>query len=159
VVYSSALRKQGQYAEADQILTNSSSEWKKNTSIIMESALVKYGLNKGDEAVKLLTPILIPNDQLREKYIYLSNSLLDMAKFKTSDEYFAKAMSIFPSSLPYYNRACTLVRKGEKDRAFLALNKAVEHGGYNVRKDYETDPDLLSLKSDRRWDDLMKRLK
>lgn len=159
VVYSAALRKQQQYSQADQLLTNSSSGWNKNSSIIMEAALIKYGLNKDDKAVALLAPILTDNNQLREKYIYLSNSLLDMMKFKTSDEYFEKAMTIFPSSIPYYNRACTLVRKGEKDRAFIALNKAVEHGGYNVRKYYENDPDLASLKSDPRWGGLMKRLK
>jgi hypothetical protein len=82
-----------------------------------------------------------------------------MRKLKASDEYFEKAMAIFPSSFPYYNRASTLARMGEKNKAFEALNKAVEYGGYSVKKDYENDANLESLKSDRRWQALVKKLK
>ena len=159
IIYSSILRKQKNYTAAEKLLTNNLSRWKENINVIMEMALVKFGLDKDDEASSLLAPILVEGDQLRERYIYLSGSLLEMEKLKTSDEYFDKAMAIFPSSFPYYNRAGALARIGEKDRAFKALDNAVEHGGYNVRKDYETDPSLESLKSDTRWKVLMQKLK
>ena len=68
-------------------------------------------------------------------------------------------MTTAPGSIAYYNRACVFARMGEKDRAFEALNKAVEYGGYNAKKDYETDTDLQSLKSDSRWKLLIEKLK
>jgi hypothetical protein len=82
-----------------------------------------------------------------------------MGKLTESDEYFEAAMAIFPSSFPYYNRATVLARMGEKNKAFEALNKAVEHGGYSVRKDYENDTNLKSLRADPRWQALLKKLK
>lgn len=159
VIFSSTLRKQKRYPEAEQLLINSPSLWNRNSSIIMETALVKFGVNKDDEAIKILAPILVDKDQLRDRYIYLSGSLLDMGKLKTSDEYFEKAMAIFPSSFPYYSRASALARMGEKDKAFEALDKAVEHGGHNIKKDYETDASLDSLKSDPRWKLLLEKLR
>jgi Tol biopolymer transport system component len=158
-IFSSTLRKQKRYVEAEQLLTNIPSQWNKNSSVIMEMALVKFGINKDEEAVTILAPILADKDQLRERYIYLSGSLLDMRKLKASDEYFEKAMAISPSSFPYYNRGSTLARMGEKDKAFEALNKAADHGGYSVKKDYEDDANLQSLKSDPRWQALIKKLK
>jgi Tol biopolymer transport system component len=158
VIYSSILRKQRRYSEAERLLINNTPNWKDKISIKMETALVKFGIDRDDEAVKLLSPILVDGDQLRERYIYLSTALLDMGKLKISDEYFEKAMAIFPSSFPYYNRAGVLARVGEKDKAFDALNKAVAHGGYTARKDYETDPNLQSLKSDPRWKKLLEKL-
>ncbi len=139
-------------------MTTSTPRWKENTSIIMEMALVNFGMNKVDEAGRLLAPLLVPGDQLRERYIYLSNALLDMGKPISSDEYFEKAMSLGAGSFPYYYRARALALIGEKDRAFAALHKAVELGGYNVKKDYEADPFLESLKSDERCKALLKKL-
>ncbi len=159
VIYSSILRKQQNYSQAEQLLSNKAGKWNENISMIMEMALVKFGVNKDDEAVRLLAPILVDGDQLRERYVYLSGALLDIEKLKTSDEYFEKAMAIFPSSFPYFNRACALARKGQTDKAFEALDKAVEYGGYNARSDYETNTDLQSLQSDARWKLLMEKLK
>ncbi len=159
VIYSSTLRKQKRYLEAEELLTGIPSHPTENSSVIMEMALVKFGVSKDDDASRILAPILADKDQLRERYIYLSGSLLEMGKLKSSDEYFEKAMAIFPSSFPYYNRASTLALLGEKDKAFDALDKAVEHGGYSVKKDYESDVNLQSLKADPRWQILLKKLK
>ncbi|MBA4054168.1 MAG: hypothetical protein C0490_05600, partial [Marivirga sp.] len=158
VIYSSVLRKLKDYSEAGTLLANSPSQWKENTSIIMEKALVKFGVNRDDEAKELLDPILTPGDQVRERYLYLSASLLDMGKFKISDAYFGKAMAISAGSYPYYNRARAYTRLGEKDKAFDVLKKALDFGN-NTRKDLEDDPELQSLKSDARWKMLMETLK
>jgi tetratricopeptide (TPR) repeat protein len=128
-----------------------------NNVNIIEKALLRFAVNKDDEAVKLLA-ILDGGAQLREKYLYLSNSLFDMAKFEPSDEYFEKAMSISSHSVFWYNRACGYAHIGHKDKAFSALNKAAVLG-YNEKKNYEVDPDLVPLKSDPRWKQLMKKLK
>jgi hypothetical protein len=158
VIYSSVLRKRTQYAEAEQILKKIPTGWNENASIVMEKALLKFATSKDDEAYKLLTPVLTPGSQLRGRYLYLSNSLFDMAMFKTSDEYFEKAMSIHKHGLFWYNRGCGYTHIGHKDKAFGALNKAASLG-YNEKKNYEADPDLIPLKSDARWNLLMKKLK
>jgi len=158
VVYGSILRKQQRYSEAEQFLNNSTKQWNENVNIIMEKALVQFALNKDEEAVRFLSPVLEDGNQLREKYLYLSNSLFDMAKFEPSDEYFEKAMSISSHGVFWYNRACGYTHIGHKDKAFRALNKAAALG-YNEQKKYEADPDLVPLKSDARWSLLMKKLK
>lgn len=159
VLYSSTLRKQQQYTAAEQLLNTVATQWKNNPNILMERALVQFGLNKTEEAAKLLSPLLVEGDQLRERYLYLSIALLDMAKIQPSEAYFAKAMAIHPSSYPYFNRACTLARMGEKDRAFDALNQAVSYGSLVMKTDYQNVADLKALEADARWKLLMARLK
>jgi hypothetical protein len=158
VIYSSVLRKQKHFPEAEQFLANNATRWNENINIIMEKALVKFGANKDDEAARLLAPILKEGNQLRDRYLYLSNSLFDMAKFEPSDEYFEKAMSIRSHGVFWYNRACGYTHIGHKDKAFMGLNKAADLG-YNTKKNYEDDPDLVPLKSDARWKVLMGKLK
>lgn len=158
VIYSSTLRKQKQYSEAEQLLTNNASQWNENTTIITEKALVNFGLNKDDEAIRLLAPILVEGDELRERYIYLSGSLLDMAKFKTSDEYFEKAMAISSNGYEYLRRAARFIFINEKDKAFEALNKALAFG-YMTRNDFENNTGLASLRPDARWKVLLGKLK
>ncbi|MGZ8549750.1 MAG: TPR end-of-group domain-containing protein, partial [Chitinophagaceae bacterium] len=127
-------------------------------SIVMEKALIKFAVNQDNEAHQLLAPALTEGSQLRGRYLYLSNSLFDMGRFKPSDEYFEKAMSLHSHGVFWYNRACGYSQLGHKDKAFEALDKAVNLG-YNERKNYETDPDLVPLKSDARWNGLMDKLK
>lgn len=158
VLYSSVLRKQNRYREARQLLDAQATQWQENPSILLERALALIGLDKTDEASNALAPLLVPGDQLRERYLTLSNALLDMGKLPESDGYFEKAMALGAGSFPYYQRAGALARIGENDRAFAALNKAVELKGYTSRKAYESDPSLASLKTDARWKPLMDKL-
>ena len=90
----------------------------------MEKALVKFAVDRDDKGQQLLVPVLKEGSQLRGRYLYLSNSLFDMAKFKPSDEYFEKAMSLHSHGFFWYNRACGYSQIGYKDKAFEALEKA-----------------------------------
>lgn len=158
VIYSSTLRKQRRYGEAQQLLTNNAFRWKENTSIIMEMALVNFGLNKGDDANKLLTPLLVPGDKLRERYLYLSKSLLDMGKFTASDKYFEKAMAINSNGYEYLRRAANYILVNEKDKAFETLQKALAFD-YITKNDLENNSGLSLIKSDARWKKLLEKLK
>ena len=140
------------------LLANIPLQWKENPSIIMEKALVDFGLDRAGDATKMLDLILKPGPQLRERYIYLSSSLLDMGKFQSSDEYFEMAMKISAGSYPYYNRARAYAQLGEKDKAFEVLKTALDFGN-NTREEVENDPQLQSLKSDVRWKALTESLK
>ncbi len=157
-IYSSVLRKQKQYAEAEQLLSKIPSSWKENSTIIMESALAKFGVNKDDEAVRMLAPILGEGEQLHERNLYMAKALLDMRLFDRSDEYFERAMTVSPASYPYYDRARTYARLGEKDKAFAALEKTAAFGN-NSRTEFEDDPALAALKSDPRWKTFLESVK
>jgi tetratricopeptide (TPR) repeat protein len=46
-----------------------------------------------------------------------------------------------------YNHACALARSGRKQEALVWLRRAVEDG-FSPREDIESDPDLVSLRGD-----------
>ena len=56
-----------------------------------------------------------------------------------------------------YNLGCAWALKGEHERAYVALNKAVKFGFIDLKK-YENDPDLDSLRSDDRFSQLISKL-
>jgi hypothetical protein len=158
VIYSSVLRKQRQYADAEQLLAKIPGHWNENVNVLIEKGLLKFAADQDEEAHKILSSVLKEGSQLRNRYLYLSNALLDMEKFRQSDVFFEKAMLIRSHGFFWFNRGRSYTRLGYKDKAFETLGKAVSLG-YDVRKNYEADPDLVPLKSDSRWEVLMKQLK
>jgi WD40-like Beta Propeller Repeat len=158
VIYSSVLRTQKHYSAAEQLLAKIRSGWSENANIIMEKALIKFAVNDDEKARQIVAKVLKEGSQLRGRYLYLSNSLFDMAKFRQSDEYFQKAMSIHSHGIFWYNRACGYSKIGHKDEAFDALEKAAGLG-YNEKKNYEADPYLAPLRSDARWKQLIGKMK
>ncbi|HZY80228.1 MAG TPA: hypothetical protein VFE50_11940 [Cyclobacteriaceae bacterium] len=149
LLYSSLLRKQKRFEEAEKLVDGS--------NLLMETALVKYGLDKNEEAEHILRPWLLDGPNLRHHYLELTNALYDMSEFDVSDAYFEKAMAIEPVGVWYYNRACGYAHKGETDRVFMHLNKAADNG-YNSKRQYESDTDLAGVRSDRRYRELLKKL-
>jgi hypothetical protein len=158
VLYSSALRKLKLYAKADKFLDSIPSAWNANTTILMEMALVKNGMNKDDDADKILSPILVEGEQQRDRYLHLSNELLEMEMFQKSDKYFIKAMALHSNMYDYYRRAQAFARLGEKNKAIKHLLKAIDQG-YSSRQDIENEKCFTLLKSDARWEKLLVRLK
>ncbi|MGQ9591447.1 MAG: TPR end-of-group domain-containing protein [Planctomycetota bacterium] len=57
-----------------------------------------------------------------------------------------------------YNLACSLSALGRIDRAFEALEKALELG-YEAIDEMRSDPDLENLRKDRRWSRLLSRFR
>lgn len=159
VVYSAHLRKLRLYSEAEQLLGGNESGWNGNINIMQEMALVKWGLHKDQEAQKSLDILLSAGeDQRSGSYMYLSNELFGMEIFNLSDEYLDKAMSVRPNGFNYFNRARAYILNGMKEKAFIALNKAVDLG-FNRKTSYENNPNLQPHKSDLKWAALMDRLK
>lgn len=93
VIYASLLRKQKQYHEAEEFLDKNATAWYKNASVVTEKSLIKFGLDKNEEAIGLLSPILTSGEELRQRYFYLSGALMDMGKFDASDQYFEKVIT------------------------------------------------------------------
>jgi hypothetical protein len=157
VLYSSILRKQKRFAEAEQLL-GANAPASTNTNVTMETVFVKYGLDKNEEAEGLLAPVVATSTDVQHRYFELTNGLFEMGKFDLSDVYFGKAMAIQPNGLQYYNRACGYAHLDETDRVFDLLNKAADNG-YNSRQQYENDTDLRAVKTDKRFRELLKKLK
>ena len=57
----------------------------------------------------------------------------------------------------YYNMACAYARLKQTDKAFEMLGRAVDEGFAN-RRTFETDTDLAPLRTDARFQELLKRL-
>lgn len=70
----------------------------------------------------------------------------------------AKSLEFEPYSIGFYNLGCFYAVSNNKDKAFEALENAVQYG-FNSKRQYESDTDLLSLKSDTRWQSLFEKLK
>lgn len=157
VLYSSLLRRQKQHAEAAKLFTPFREEWSPNNTLLMETALIQFGLDKKAEAKELLGPVLAEMDT-RRKYMYLADELFAMELYELSDEYFEQAQILQPHAVSLYNRGRTYASIKEKSRAFAWLTRAID-GGFHSRKDFEEDQALVALKEDVRWTELQSRLK
>ncbi|HTF17819.1 MAG TPA: hypothetical protein VK658_07090 [Chryseolinea sp.] len=62
------------------------------------------------------------------------------------------------TSVMYYNLACSYALGKDSNNAFKFLDKALLLG-YNDKAQFENDPDLISLKGDKRWRELSTKLK
>lgn len=62
------------------------------------------------------------------------------------------------ASIMYYNLACSYALAGKSDKAFNLLEKAMAKG-FVSKDQYDSDPDLVSLRSDKRWTGVAARLK
>jgi hypothetical protein len=58
----------------------------------------------------------------------------------------------------YYNLACSYALANNSDGAFKYLDKALAFG-YNEKPQYENDTDLVSIRNDKRWEELTVKLK
>ena len=158
VLYSTALRRQKRYIEAAQLFKTNNQHWNGNTGMVMEMALIRFAVKDEAGARKLLAPVLAQPMDLRKKYAHLADELFSMNEFTLSDEYFDKAYALRPVAVALYNRACAYALSGQKTKAYALLNRAVDNG-FNSKKQFEQDSDLLSLHSDPQWKALQKRLK
>lgn len=86
-----------------------------------------------------------------EGYCYASLNDFARAVEKQSE---ALRMAPRPDALGYVNLACYLAQAGKLDEAAGSLRTAIDQGGEVIKKKAATDPDLATLRSDRRFRDL-----
>jgi hypothetical protein len=91
------------------------------------------------------------------KYIQLGSQQYREKKFKESAKNYELGVKEEPNGVDFYNMACSYALDNNPDKAFEALNKAVEWGFFR-REQYENDTDLTSLKADARWKTLNAKL-
>ncbi|MFB9865315.1 DUF6624 domain-containing protein [Rufibacter immobilis] len=78
--------------------------------------------------------------------------------YKASGQLYDQALKAGKgSSTDHYNAACSWALAGDKTKAFTYLNQAVAKGWEN-KSHLQTDTDLTSLHTDKRWPQLVKDL-
>jgi hypothetical protein len=91
------------------------------------------------------------------KYAQLGMKLYEEKKFNDAAKNLELAVREEPNGVDFYNLACCYSLDNNPDKAFEALNKAIEFG-YVGRNQYENDADLTKLKSDSRWNTISAKL-
>jgi Tfp pilus assembly protein PilF len=156
--YGSALVRLKQYDEAEQVLKRSLSIDPNHTHTQTDLIVVLYAKDRNEEAERRLADLANAGKLNRNSYANIGYWLFVLNKHKEGVKYFEKAVETGPAlSHDYYNLGCGYAILGEKDKSFALLEKAVSMG-YNSKDQYVNDPDLNSLKSDKRYDALLTKL-
>lgn len=157
VSYISTLRRNDQFIEAENEIKQKGDNLPANIEMKIEVALLLYQLNKSQEAEKYILSQLSPIPPQRYRYTQLAQQLYQMKKFSESAAIYQAAMEIQANGEDYYNMACSYALSNQIDKAFMSLHKAAD-SGFNMKRQYEADTDLDSLKRDQRWRQLMQKL-
>lgn len=88
-----------------------------------------------------------------------ATNFLAMKRYDEAIQLFEEATK-FPKQSPQanYNLGCAWSLKGDPDKAFSALNLAIDQG-FKQAKLFKTDDDLNSLRNDPRFEVLLQQLK
>lgn len=92
------------------------------------------------------------------KYIKEGDELYDKKEYRKSAEAYSKAFVVlgnkgYPNHR--YNAACSWALAGVTDSAFEQLFKIAKNAGYSDIAHLSVDPDLNSLREDKRWQELV----
>ena len=119
--------------------------------------VISYALDKPSQAKKYLAAYEEGESPDGFTYGYVGRFLLQQGNYAIAATYFGKAIALGPHPSDYYNLARCQARAGNADAAFENLFRAVGLGfrngqAYNVAE-------LAGLRADRRWQELMDKLK
>jgi adenylate cyclase len=163
--YGRATQQQGKYEEAIQHFEEAARVRPEDYQSMMLASLPYEALGRVEEAQVSLRKGL----QLVEKHLELNPDdvralyLAAIALVQLGQKEKALALSSHALTLDsedsgvLYNCACVNALAGQTEQAFAVLDKAVKNG-FGHREWLENDSDLASLRSDPRFDALLKRL-
>ena len=114
--------------------------------------LIQRNIEDGSLNLRSNQGVTVPS-----KYVQLGAQLYREKKYKESAKNYELALKEDPNGVDFYNMACSYALDNNADKAFEALNKAVDYGFFG-RNQYENDTDLTALKSDARWKTLSAKL-
>lgn len=116
--------------------------------------------NQFDEAADAFGAITEAQPENQQAWFMLGYSLHGAGELDEAIEIHKKVEAFNAgqiSTIAAYNLGCAHALKGDKDKAFAALGRAVD-AGMRTKVQFEGDSDLTSLKEDTRWGELMKRI-
>ncbi|MFN8288167.1 MAG: caspase family protein [Chitinophagales bacterium] len=115
-------------------------------------------LSQNDSALKYYNLVLkkYPNDA--QAWQYLGNTQKNMKKYDEALKSYGNAMQLGNQSFRlFYNMACILSIKGDKDNALNFLEDALKRGMSDFVMDIYKDPALTNIRSTARFTTLMKK--
>jgi tetratricopeptide (TPR) repeat protein len=153
-----ALMKTGEYKEAETAYLKALALDPKDRGSKLNMVVISHGVGKPKEAERYLKEYEEGQSPEGFTYGYIARHLLSFRNTIDLIPYLERSIELGPHSSDYYNLGCLYALKGEKDKAFTNLFKAIENG-VNTKKDYDEDEDLASLRSDQRWADIQTKLR
>ncbi|NUN99832.1 MAG: tetratricopeptide repeat protein [Saprospiraceae bacterium] len=156
--YANELSADGQLAAAESVYLKMLKISPGDVHAMMDLIALLYKQKKTEEAEKWLATAFSSTRPSADAYNNLAYNLLVLGEDAEAAKCYEKAISIKPEGLTYYNLACAYSKSKNPDKAFAALEKAIEHG-FTYRNQFEHDPDLEPLKSDSRFQVLLAKTK
>ena len=156
--YANELATGGQLAAAEAVYLKMLKISPGDVHAMMDLIALLHKQKKTEEAEKWLATAFNSGRPSADAYTNLGYNLLVLGEDAEAAKCYEKAASIKPEGLTYYNLACAYSKSGNPDKAFAALEKAIDHG-FNFRNQFEHDPDLDPLKSDNRFQVLLAKTK
>jgi tetratricopeptide (TPR) repeat protein len=157
-IMASALLNSGKFGEVEPVYAKNLAKDPQNSGLLMQMTKIKYGLGQVAEARRHFeTMESLAKTPDRFYYTFMTGFLYNRKMHDECVFYYSKAVKLFNNPTDYYNLACNYALTGDKDKAFEALEQAARLG-FNERKHYENDEDLVSLRADERFKKLLERL-
>lgn len=130
----------------------------KNSEVLVKLAALCYAHDKTAEAEKYMATAAQSEPVNPYLCFQLGYNLLVANKNAAATVFYEKGLTLEQRCVDYYNLACAYAKMNDKEKAFANLEKALERG-CNSKQQYEGDPDLESLKSDRRFAEIIAKTK
>lgn len=158
-LYANALMNTGNFAEAETIFKRwIENDLSGNTFLLRDMVIIYYGLGKKQEAEYYLDRLMRTSSQQRNQLLGIAGRLYQLRLYASAAEFYDKANRIEGTGRDYYNAACCFALANNKEKSFENLVMAIEYG-FVSKQQYESDADLELLRSDGRWNEILKKLK
>lgn len=125
---------------------------------LMNYATFLFRANKQPEAEKQIDLAVKTGNMNGFHYANAGYNFLLVNNNPKAVKMYEEAVKQIPNGLNYYNLACGYSKTGDIDKAFGALEKAIENG-FESRNQIMTDPDLAPLKTDKRFEGVLAKVK
>ena len=129
--------------------------------VLMSLGQLRLAEGRFEDATQFFTRAINAGQRGSFVYSQLARAQLGVGRneeaIQNYEKAFAAGMPQWARGSAYYNLACAYARIGQKEKAFEALSNAVNEGFTN-RNQYETDPDLASVRSEPRFQEILARL-
>ncbi|HKO98570.1 MAG TPA: tetratricopeptide repeat protein [Pyrinomonadaceae bacterium] len=129
--------------------------------VLMSLGQLRVAERRFEDATQFFTRAITAGQSGSFVYSQLARAQLEVGRNEEAVQNYEKAIAEgipqWGRALAYYNLACGYARLGQKEKALEALSNAV-NSGYTDRNQFETDPDLASVRSESRFKDILARL-
>ena len=157
-LYAAFLQRSDKFAEAEAVLKKVLAQKPNDPETMISLAGLAYRQNHVSEGDNYVSTVERSGKITRDQYANLAFNLLVADKNKEAAAYYQKALAMAPRAIDYYNLGCAYAKTNDTENALKALEQSVRLG-YNSKQQFESDPDLTSLRSDSRFKELVGKLR